>query len=149
MGIAKCLCPEKGQQALIMRGLQKARWIHRARFLSQLPHERVHLLLRGCKNFPEIEREQRLLTSRNCQEDGEKDAFASHRGLFQSIRMPFGLKNALGTIQYAMDIILSTVQWQFALVYLELIMIFSKSLEADIKLMRQVLMLPRVAAVTI
>jgi hypothetical protein len=51
--------------------------------------------------------------------DREKTAFTSHRGLFQFLRMLFGLKTAPATFQRSIDVILSTVRFQFALTYLD------------------------------
>lgn len=63
--------------------------------------------------------------------------------------MLFGLKNAPGSFQLAMDVKLSTVYWQFALVYLNDVVIFSKNLEAHYKHVRHVLTLHRCAGVSI
>lgn len=41
------------------------------------------------------------------QHGGSKTALASHRGLFQVVRMPIGLKNAPVTFQRGMDVTLS------------------------------------------
>lgn len=57
-------------------------------------------------------------------EDGNKTALSSHNGFFRSIQRPFGQTNVLGPFQHAMDIILSPVKLQFALVYLQDIAIF-------------------------
>lgn len=56
-------------------------------------------------------------------------------------RMLFGLKNAPGTFSAVMDIILSSIRWQFVLVYLDDIVIFSKCPGKDVDLSRQVLTL--------
>ncbi|CDF37529.1 unnamed protein product [Chondrus crispus] len=53
--------------------------------------------------------------------------FASHCGLYRFLRMPFGLKNAPATFQRAVDIILSRVKWETALVYLYDVIIYSKT----------------------
>ena len=63
--------------------------------------------------------------------------------------MPFGLKNAPGIFQRAIDIILATVCWQFAIVYLDDIIIFSKSLDEHLNHIRIVLSLLREAGMTI
>ena len=44
------------------------------------------------------------------EEDREKATLASHSGLYRFLRMPFGLKNAHTTCQWAVDIILSRVK---------------------------------------
>ena len=62
-------------------------------------------------------------------EDRDKTAFVSHAGAWQFLRMPFGLTNAPATFQRALDILLSGVKWQFCLVYLDDVIIFSKSEE--------------------
>lgn len=41
--------------------------------------------------------------------------------------MPFGLKTAPGTFQWAFDVITSTVSWKHALVYLDYLFFSSKS----------------------
>lgn len=63
------------------------------------------------------------------EKDKDKTAFISHYGLYRFTRMPFGLKNAPGTFQRAADVILAQVRWQFALVYLDDVIIYSKSIE--------------------
>jgi hypothetical protein len=42
--------------------------------------------------------------------DREKTAFTSHLGIYQFRRLPFGLRNAPGTFQRAIDIILSGIK---------------------------------------
>lgn len=59
--------------------------------------------------------------------DQEKTYFTSHPGLYHFPKMPFCLIKAPTTSQCALDIILSSVQWQLALMYLEDIVIFSKT----------------------
>lgn len=59
----------------------------------------------------------------------DKTTFSSHMGLFRYVRMPFGLKNAPATFQRALDIILSQVKRQFALVYQDDVTIYSRSVQ--------------------
>jgi transposase InsO family protein len=59
--------------------------------------------------------------------DREKTAFTSHFGVYQFRRLPFGLRNAPGTFQRAIDIILSGIKWKTCLVYLDDVIIFSSS----------------------
>lgn len=63
------------------------------------------------------------------QEDVEKTAFRTHRGLFQFKRMPFGLKNGPSIFQRTMQNILSPYLWLFTLVYIDDIVVYSKSYE--------------------
>lgn len=60
-------------------------------------------------------------TSSYCQAgipclDEVKTVFTLHNVLFKFISMQFGLKNAAGTCQRAMEVILYTINWQLALV---------------------------------
>lgn len=61
------------------------------------------------------------------EEDREKAAISSHRDLYISVRMPFGLKNVTRTFQNIMDVILASFNRQYALVYFTDIGIFSKT----------------------
>jgi len=76
-------------------------------------------------------------------------SFTSHFGLFRYTRMPFGLKNAPATFQRVMDVILSSVRWQFALVYLDDIFVFSTTVEDHFDHVRTVLGLLKDAGVTL
>ena len=59
--------------------------------------------------------------------DREKLAFRSHKGLYQFKRMPFGYRNGPAVFQRVMQGILALFLWIFALVYIDDIVIFSKS----------------------
>ena len=64
--------------------------------------------------------------------DRDKTAFSSHSGLYRFSRMPFGLTNSPATFQRAMDILLSPFRWKWRLLYLDDIIIFSKSWQEHI-----------------
>ena len=83
------------------------------------------------------------------EEDKNKTTFTSHMGLFRYTRMPFGLKNAPATFQRAVDIILSRVKWQYALVYIDDVIIYSKTMEEHFYHVQKVLSLLRDAGVTL
>ena len=74
-------------------------------------------------------------------EDKDKTTFISHMGTHRYIRMPFGLRNAPATFQRALDIILSGVRWQTCLIYLDDVIVFSKSMEKHIQDVDEVLQL--------
>ena len=63
------------------------------------------------------------------ERDREKTTFTSHMGTFRYKRMNFGLRNAPATFQRALDIILSGVRWKTCLVYIDDVVIFSKTEE--------------------
>lgn len=61
------------------------------------------------------------------EKDVDKTAFVTHNGLFWYTRMLCGLKNAPATFWCAMDFILAPVKWQHALVYVDNVVIFSRT----------------------
>ncbi len=56
-------------------------------------------------------------------------AFRCHRGLLQFKRLPFGLRNGLQVFQRIMNKVLSTMLWLFVLVYIDDIVVYSKTFE--------------------
>lgn len=56
----------------------------------------------------------------------DKTDFVTHQGVIWHIRMPFGLKIVLATVQRAMEVIVLKVKCQHALVYLEVFVVFSE-----------------------
>ena len=66
------------------------------------------------------------------EEDKEKTAFITHEGLFHFNRMPFGIANAPSIYQRFMDATLAGLKWQCCLVYIDDIIIFSKSFEEHV-----------------
>ena len=59
----------------------------------------------------------------------EKLAFRTHRGLWQFKRMPFGYRNGPGVFQRIMQGILAPYLWIFALVYIDDIVVFSRTFD--------------------
>ena len=59
-------------------------------------------------------------------------AFTTHCGLYEYNRMPFGLKNAPGTFQRLMESVLSSMNWRQCLVYLDDVIIFSRTFQDHI-----------------
>jgi hypothetical protein len=60
-------------------------------------------------------------------EDREKTTFTSHEVLYWFLLMPFGRSNAPATFQRFVDITLSGLTWKTCLVYLDDIIVFSKT----------------------
>ena len=60
------------------------------------------------------------------EEDRPKTAFITHKGLFEFRHMPFGLANSPKTFERRMEIVLSGLQWERCLVYLDDIIVFGK-----------------------
>lgn len=59
----------------------------------------------------------------------EKTAFITSTGLYQWKVMPFGLCNAPASFQRMMDVILAGLKWNCSLVYLDDVIVFSRTFE--------------------
>jgi hypothetical protein len=59
----------------------------------------------------------------------EKTAFTVDQGHYEYVRMPFGLKNAPSTFQRMMETLLRNCIYKFCFVYMDDVVIFSKSLQ--------------------
>ena len=61
--------------------------------------------------------------------DREKTAFTTPFGMYEFLVMPFGLINAPATFQRVMDRVFNEVTWKFVLVYIDDIIVYSKTYE--------------------
>ncbi|CAF1437902.1 unnamed protein product [Adineta ricciae] len=71
------------------------------------------------------------------QSDKEKTAFVTQDGLYQFEVLPMGLMNAPPTFQRMMNNIIGYNRWDYVLVYLDDILIFSKSFEEHMDHLRE------------
>lgn len=65
--------------------------------------------------------------------DKQKTAFATHKGLFQFKVLPFGISNNPATSERLMEAILSRLQWERCLVYLDDIITFGSTFEETLE----------------
>ena len=72
------------------------------------------------------------------QEDKEKTAFITQDGLYQFEVLPMGLMNAPPSFQRVMNNILGYKRWDYILVYLDDILIFSDSFDAHMKHLQEI-----------
>ena len=73
------------------------------------------------------------------EEDISKTAFSTKYGLFQFLRMPFGLVNAPATFQRAMHVVLAGLIWEAVIVYLDDINVLGRTFEETLENLSQVL----------
>lgn len=78
-----------------------------------------------------------------------KTALFIHHGIFKYSPVPFELKNALKTFQRAMDATPASVKWQHATVYIDHVIILSKTLKQPLQHIEEVLRLSRNLGMTI
>jgi hypothetical protein len=71
------------------------------------------------------------------EQDKEKTAFTTPWGTFKYDKMPFGLMNAGATFQRAMDIAFVRERDKFVVIYLDDLMVFSKSDEEHLVHLKQ------------
>src|SRR5207249_3844252 len=72
------------------------------------------------------------------EKDREKTAFTCHLGLFEFNVMPFGLKNAPPTFQRMMNEILKDWLDEFVVVYIDDILIYSKTFDEHLEHLERV-----------
>lgn len=71
--------------------------------------------------------------------DAPKTAFTCSEGLFQFKVLPFGCCNGPPTFQRLMDYVLAGLRWKICLLYLDDVIVFSKTFEDHVEQLSQVL----------
>ncbi|MES9904503.1 MAG: reverse transcriptase domain-containing protein [Sedimenticola sp.] len=71
-------------------------------------------------------------------ESKQKTAFSTSQGLFQFRRLPFGLQGSNATFQMLMTKVLKDLNWKVAIVYVDDILIFSKTFDEHLHHLEQV-----------
>lgn len=81
------------------------------------------------------------------EHDRGKTILTNHFGLYQFVRMHFGLKHASKIFQRTMDVICFLVKWQSALTYLDYIVVFLKTVKQNLNHLLKVVRLLQNAGV--
>ncbi|KAK3792722.1 hypothetical protein RRG08_035199 [Elysia crispata] len=68
----------------------------------------------------------------------EKTAFITRRGLFEFVRMPFGLSNAPATFSRVVNLILAGMTWETVLAFLDDICVLGRDFAEHVENLRQV-----------
>lgn len=68
----------------------------------------------------------------------QKTAFVTSSGLYEFLRMPFGLKNAAASFQRLMEHVLREVKGKFCMVYIDDIVIYSRTISEHLQHLRKV-----------
>lgn len=73
------------------------------------------------------------------REDVPNPTFVTKYGLFEFLAMPFGVCNGPKTCQRLMELVLNGLQWQFCLIYLDDVIIFSDNFHDQMQRLETVL----------
>ena len=92
--------------------------------LYSLPRIETLDALTGAKLFSTLDLASGYWQVEMNASDHKKTAFATRHGVFESQVMAFGLCNTSGTFQRLMEFVLSCLQWQTCLIYLDDVIVF-------------------------
>ena len=92
----------------------------------------------GARYYTSIDMKSGYWQVRIAEEDRKKTAFQIENGFYEFIRMPFGLTNAPSTFQRLMDSILRELLGKFAQVYLDDVIVYSRTWEDHLDHLDQV-----------
>ncbi|CAI7830793.1 unnamed protein product [Closterium sp. NIES-54] len=118
------------------------RALNAATVKNRFPVPRVEDLLdavQGAGVFSKIDLRSRYHQIQVVPEEQDKTAFRTKQGLYEFRVLPFSLTNAPATFQTLMSTILSEFLGSFVVVYLDDILIFSKTKEEHVKHLQKVL----------
>jgi hypothetical protein len=129
-----------------MRMCVDYRDLNRITVKNRYPLPRVEELfdmLKGSKYYSKIDLRSGYHQVRIDEQDIHKTAFRTRYGHYEFLVLPFGLTNAPATFMHLMQSIFSPYLDQFVIVFLDDILIFSKTLEEHKEHVRKVLQILR------
>ena len=94
--------------------------------------------LSGTKYFSTLDLKSGYWQIEMHPESREKTAFVTHNGLYEFNVMPFGLTNSGASFQRLVGHILRGLEYRFALIYIDDIVIFSKSIDEHLTHLEEV-----------
>jgi hypothetical protein len=125
-----------------LRMVQDYRYLNKITIKNRYPLPRIDDLLDSIsrmKYFTSLDLTSGYYQIRITEEDVPKTAFRTPFGLYQFKVLTFGLTNAPATFQSVMNDMLRPYVGKFVVVYLDDILIFSKTAEEHLSHLRQVL----------
>ena len=115
--------------------LPEAKFCHTERRLPPTASGRYLGSIKWIKVVFHFGSHMRLLAGRNRRKRSAQNgtAFCTQEGLFEFKVMPFGLCNTPAVFQRLMDLVLSGIQWERCLVYIDDIVIMGKTFERHLQ----------------
>ena len=101
--------------------------------------DEIYQQLNGSTLFSTLDLNSGYFQMKLSEEDIPKTAFTTNENRFEFIRVPFGVKNAPAAFSRLMNIAMSDLLGSDCLVYLDDILIFSKTLESHLEKLKKVL----------